>query len=516
MLRAVILLGLAIAHSGEANVEIVHVDVNVAAPVVTLPATYLGFTLDWWPPQKSIFGTSSVLHIDFNNVRLRSLARSLGPATFRVGGSLDNVVQYQVGRMDAAYCNRTVMWENEGWNLCLNMTRWGQLAEFAANALAPGSAFVFGLQLDLGPQSSGPWNGTNVLDFLAAVASPAYRVAAFELGEEQPVHDPAAFQDLVGAYKSVRAAIDSLWPLPSSRPLLLGPCTGMVENSPPYAWDTGFLAALLPPPGGTPVLDGFVMHSYNDDGGNGWTQPGFLNETAVQVSGLRGLLDGYSPALPLWCGECGPHNGGGIANVTDRALSSFWYADALMALPHLGALEFGRQSLAGGNYGLLQNDDFTPNPDYFVAYAYAQLVGRPVLNSTTKGGVSVHAGMGAEEDVQDLHVYAQCAASGGGAVVLVWINISPVHTFNISLTYSGGSGSSGPTGSRAEYHLAPTGGDLLSPSLSLNGVALAVNGNDAPALQPLAERGDAAAPLSAAPYTLGFAVYEDAGAPACA
>lgn len=59
-------------------------------------------------------------------------------------------------------------------------------------------------------------------------------------------------------------------------------------------------------------------------------------------------------AVPLWCGECGPHNGGGLANVTDRVLSSFWYLDALAGLAKAGLQQFGRQALAGSHYGLLQ------------------------------------------------------------------------------------------------------------------------------------------------------------------
>ena len=46
-------------------------------------------------------------------------------------------------------------------------------------------------------------------------------------------------------------------------------------------------------------------------------------------------------------GECGPHNGGGVRNVTDRAVSSFWFVDALGTLARLGFKEFGRR-VGGG------------------------------------------------------------------------------------------------------------------------------------------------------------------------
>ena len=38
----------------------VTVSVDTLRPMLTLPPQYLGFTLDWWPPQQEDFGTSTV------------------------------------------------------------------------------------------------------------------------------------------------------------------------------------------------------------------------------------------------------------------------------------------------------------------------------------------------------------------------------------------------------------------------------------------------------------------------
>jgi hypothetical protein len=117
-------------------------------------------------------------------------------------------------------------------------------------------------------------------------------------------------------------------------------------NYAPFAWPRAFLQGLAAQ--GIP-LGGYVMHSYNNDGGGGWKVPGFLAQTGAQVAGVRGALDAAGHgALPLWCGECGPHNGGGLENITTRAISTFWYTHALHALPLLGAQAgFNRQTLAG-------------------------------------------------------------------------------------------------------------------------------------------------------------------------
>lgn len=480
-------------------------------PLLELPATYLGFTLDFWPPEFENFGTSTVNLVDLSNARLQHLARALSPATLRLGGSLDNVITYLVGGVTPEYCERQIVFRRQVYSgLCLNASRLEQFASFVEDALAPGSALVLGLQLDLGAAGTGPWNGTNALDFLrAAAALPATADAlargGVEVGEEtNPDAGSPGFAALLDAYRGVGAALAALWPDAAQRPPLLGPCSGMGQNVPPWGTFTQpFMQNALPL-----GLGGFVMHSYNNNGGGGaWAAPGFLNETAMQAAGLRSLLDAQPDGAktPLWCGECGPHNGGGIANVTDRARSSFWYSDALLGLPLVGVTRFSRQSLAGGHYGLLANDDFTPRPDYFAALAYARLAGARILNVSLEGGSGGAA-------PASLRVYARCAAAAlalpPGAVTLAYINIDAAVSFAISVP------SLAPDATRTDYVLAPLGGDDLALALTLNGVTLAVDGDEAPAFA--GAPGEAAAPVLAAPRTFGYVVYAGAGAAACA
>merc|ERR1719469_1637980 len=115
------------------------------------------------------------------------------------------------------------------------------------------------------------------------------------------------------------------------------------------------------------------MHSYNNDGGDSWNRPGFLSQTLTQAQLMWQESRKYSADIPLFCGECGPHNRGGIRNVTDRFISSFWYADALGGLARLGLKEFGRQALVGGNYAMLQMGSFEPNPDFYTAVLWKRL-----------------------------------------------------------------------------------------------------------------------------------------------
>ncbi len=445
--------------------------------------------MKWWPPEQENFGTSTVNSINLSHPRLVGLVGALGPATLRLGGSLDNLIRWAPTTPPEPAC--TAHFRGQDFpNLCLNASRWAQMLAFVAGGgMARGSQLVFGLPLNLSG-GGGPWESSNALAFLAATAAlpNASVLAAFEVGEEtNPAPGSPGFVAQVGAYAGVRAAVEALWaPRGDHVPAILGPCSGMNENVPPYNWTREFLAAAAP------SLSGWCLHSYNNDGGGAWKEPGFLAQTAAQVAGVRGALDaaGYA-GLPLWCGECGPHNGGGVANVTTRAISSFWYTDALHELPLLGATGgFNRQTLAGGNYGLLSNDEFSPRPDYFAALAFARLGGDTVLAAGTAPNVT-----------GQLRAFAACARSGGGLSV-AWVNVDPAAAFSLAVAAP-------RLGARKlEYHFAPSGNDPFAPTLTLNGEALAAEGDAPPPY--VGAPGNATQPTVVEPWTWGYIVFPDA------
>ena len=47
-------------------------------------------------------------------------------------------------------------------------------------------------------------------------------------------------------------------------------------------------------------------------------------QTLEQAETMLAATRASSATTPLWCGECGPHNAGGLPNVTDTFMSSFW------------------------------------------------------------------------------------------------------------------------------------------------------------------------------------------------
>ena len=88
--------------------------------------------------------------------------------------------------------------------------------------------------------------------------------------------------------------------------------------------------------------------------------------------------------------------------MTNRFISSFWYADALGLLATLNHTGFCRQTLIGGNYGLLNRTTAHPNPDFFIAQLFHDLMGERVLSFTS------------DVKKKGLRTYAQCESGLGG------------------------------------------------------------------------------------------------------
>ena len=53
-------------------------------------------------------------------------------------------------------------------------------------------------------------------------------------------------------------------------------------------------------------IDGYCMHGYNNDGGNGWKKAGFLSEVLHQAVALKSELRKRSSTMPLWLGNLDP------------------------------------------------------------------------------------------------------------------------------------------------------------------------------------------------------------------
>jgi heparanase 1 len=198
-------------------------------------------------------------------------------------------------------------------------------------------------------------------------------------------------------------------------------------------------------------------------------------------------------ASRLWIGEGAMAYNSGLRGVSDAFRGSLWFANLLGALTKTRPLSHGvycRQSLLGGHYELVGHENMVPNPDYWVAYLWKELVGTmavgPILSPGRKDSAELSSlvtfGCCDKPGRDTVLIHSLCARrsdddgddgndNNDGDVVFVVINISESRGINLNITMGGGD--------RSEYALRPNNGKGMdSRGVSLNGVAMSI-GSDA-------------------------------------
>ncbi|KAL5159005.1 Heparanase-like protein 2 [Glycine soja] len=93
--------------------------------------------------------------------------------------------------------------------------------------------------------------------------------------------------------------------------------------------------------------------------------PERLSRVESIFSNLSETIKIYGPWSSAWVGEAGGAYNSGGNHVSNRFLNNFWYLDQLGIASCYSTKVYSRQTLIGGNYGLLNTTTFAPNPDYY-------------------------------------------------------------------------------------------------------------------------------------------------------
>ncbi|KAL1335137.1 hypothetical protein HN51_064074 [Arachis hypogaea] len=462
-------------------------------------------TLDWWPPQKCDYGTcswghASLLNLDLNNKILLNAVKAFSPLKIRLGGTLQDKVIY--GTEDSPKpCTPFVNSSSEIFGFtegCLPMHRWDELNSFFQKA---GAKVIFGLNALAGRtiQSSsavGPWNSSNAESFIRYTVRKNYSIAGWEFGNElcgsgvganvsadQYASDIAALRNIIhDVYRGIR-----------HKPLVIAP-GGF--------YDANWFQEFVNKSGKS--VDVVSHHIYNLGAGvdehliERILDPSYLDGVASTFSGLKNILQKSATKAKAWVGEAGGAYNSGHHLVSDAFVYSFWYLDQLGMSAVYDTRTYCRQSLVGGNYGLLNTSTFVPNPDYYSALLWHRLMGVRVLATSFYGTKKIRA-------------YAHCAKQSKGITILLLNldNSTSVHA-KVDFTYS----RTGAT-AREEYHLTAQERDLHSQTTLLNGKVLTVNSatGDIPPLNPLYV--NPSMPIIVGPLSIVFAHIPDVDIPAC-
>ncbi|KAI4335644.1 hypothetical protein L6164_014276 [Bauhinia variegata] len=494
--------------------------INGKSAIANIDDDFICATLDWWPPQKCDYGRcswglASLLNLDLNNKILLNAVKAFSPMKLRLGGSLQDKLVY--GTEDYKKpCTPFVKDDSVMFNFtegCLPMHRWDELNSFFQKA---GAKIVFGLNALAGRSiksnsAVGAWDHTNAESFIRYTVGKSYNIHGWELGNElsgsgvgTSVSADQYAQDII----VLKAIVQNVYRDIEPKPLVIGPGGFFDAN-----WFKEFISKS----GGS--LDVVTHHIYNLGPGvdehlvEKILNPSYLDEEARTFSGLKNLIQTSPTSATAWVGESGGAYNSGHHLVSDAFVYSFWYLDQLGMSASYDTKTYCRQTLIGGNYGLLDTTNFTPNPDYYSALLWHRLMGRHVLSTSFSGTKKIRA-------------YAHCAKQSKGITLLLLnldssITVEAEVSFNNTVSYRHRKSELGKLRYRRvservreEYHLTAKDGNVHSQVMLLNGNILAVDSaGDIPALEPLYI--NSSKPISVAPFSIVFVHIPDVVLPAC-
>uniref|UniRef100_A0A7S3C5L5 Uncharacterized protein n=1 Tax=Haptolina ericina TaxID=156174 RepID=A0A7S3C5L5_9EUKA len=116
--------------------------------------------------------------------------------------------------------------------------------------------------------------------------------------------------------------------------------------------------------------------------------PAVLDTVAHWGAGVRDAIDSLpkQPKLPeLWLGETGSAQVGGEPGISGCWATSLWWLDQLGLLATQGHAVQCRQTLAGADYGLIDDATLEPTPDYWASVLWRRLMGTAVFRAHADG-----------------------------------------------------------------------------------------------------------------------------------
>jgi hypothetical protein len=148
----------------------------------------------------------------------------------------------------------------------------------------------------------------------------------------------------------------------------------------------------------------------------------WLRRTDETLAFYRPLRDEFEPGKPFWLTETADAACGGNPWAA-TFIDTFRYLDQLGRLGKQGVRVVVHNTLVASDYGLLDDQTFTPKPNYWGALLWRRLMGTTVLDA----GPS-RAG---------LHLYAHSLRGHPGGVALLAINNGRTRSVTIDLPVEG-------------------------------------------------------------------------------
>ncbi len=432
--------------------------------------------------------------IDLDNPRLQKLAAALGPSYVRVSGTWANATWF-------AETDTPPDTPPAGFDAILSHQQWRGLINFANAADAN---IVMSLATSAGARDSdGVWNTDNARRLFTFTKEQGSAISAVEFANEpnmigltQPPENytPADYhRDYAIFHNFVRTQ--------SPQTLVLAP--GAVEMGQPMRtlanlfssgeiFETDSLFA-----DDSPKPDVVSFHYYGASSQRCHVpllgsqpedafDPDFLAGIDDGIRNMKARRDRIAPMAPLWNTESGETACGGNPWAVTFS-DTFRFLDQLARSAKQGVQVFMHNTLAASDYAILNEDDFSPRPNYWAALLWRKLMGTTVLNSVNT-------------NTANLNVYAHCHRSIPGAVTVLAINLDQEKPASLELASAG-------------KVFRFTQAENNPNQAALNGATLKLVNDDS--LPQLAGIPVPAGSTKLSPASITFVVFEDAENPAC-
>ena len=453
------------------------------------PAPHAGFTPAGIDPNLYRYRAS----IDLSNPQLRKLAAALGPAYVRVSGTWANSAYFQASESAAATANAPA-----GFSGVLTREEWKGVVDFSH---AVNAEIVTSVATGPGTRDAqGVWTSDQARQLFEYTKAAGGRIAASEFMNE-PTY--AAMGGAPKGYDAARygrdvAVFHTFIQKTSPDTLFLGP--GSVGEG-PFAMPMGggVLKSedLLRAAG--PVFDVFSYHLYAAASQRCATMGASSQTTAAAALSrdwlarpekigafYANLRDRFEPGKSLWITETADAACGGNLWAS-TFLDAFRYLVQHASLAQRGIKVIMHNTLASSDYGLLDENTFSPRPNYWAALLWRRLMGTTVLDPQIS-------------PTPNLYVYAHCLRNHSGGVALLVINADERQAHEVTLV---------PEAER--YTL--TAKQLQDREVQLNGKTLQLSSDgDVPEFVGQATRSGR---ISSAPSSITFLAISNAGNSSC-
>lgn len=364
-------------------------------PLFRLPPRFISAAIDssliiggyWWDGgsgSRNGLGTHRVSPLDLDDLRLIELSRHLGLGYLRIGGTEADRFYYRMKKKDHSQLAA-------GYGYALPRSRWDEIVHFAE---AIGSRLC--MTLNAGPgarKSNWKWRKKNARALIHYSRKHKQPEAVWELGNE--VNAYIFFHGLKSFVSNRRYAGD----ISRLSRILKKEKTGRIAGPAAIVWPVlgetlpflrGFLKSLNTP------LDILTWHYYPQQSSRcpfavrrakpkTLLSPKRLDSLGRNARRIQKLVLRYTPDTEVWMGETGHALCGGEPGISDRFASSLWWMDALGQLARTGHHQVVRQTLIGGDYGLLRKGDGLPNPDYWATLIWNRYMGPDVFLPVSAG-----------------------------------------------------------------------------------------------------------------------------------